>query len=107
VATGSAALCLYFICVQASAAQGAVSVRLLIFFLILIAVVDGISKLMNLGWPKLIICILILAPVLIYALRIEGMPIERRGRPLLFGLVMAIPTAVLLALVLSSDGLFS
>ncbi len=81
--------------------------RILIFILILIAVVDGISKLMNLGWPKLIVCMLILAPVLIYAFRIEGMPMDKRGRPLLFGLLMAIPTAVLLALVLSSDGLFS
>lgn len=81
--------------------------RILIFILILIAVVDGISKLMNLGWPKLIVCILILEPVLIYAFRIEGMPMDKRGRPLLFGLLMAIPTAVLLALVLSSDSLFS
>ncbi len=77
------------------------------FMLILIAVVDGISKLMNLGRPKLIVCILILAPVLIHAFRIEGMPMDKRGPPLLFGLLMAIPTAVLLALVLSSDGLFS
>ena len=77
--------------------------RILIFILTLIAVVEGISKLMNLGCSKLLVCILILAPVLIYAFRIEGMPMDKRGSPLLFGLLMAIPTAVLLALVAAPD----
>ncbi len=81
--------------------------QILLFLLIVIAVLEGITRLMDLGWLNVLVCVLIVVPVLIYAIKIEGMAMEKRGRPLLIATSMAIPAAVLLGLVLGSGGLFN